>query len=107
MQEALRIAVAEARSAGANRILGMRLRIGALRGVVPDAMRFAFGIVCRGTIADGARFEIETVEGLCRCLECGIEFPCTDFFYECPSCHQLSGELRRGQELEIVALDLN
>jgi hydrogenase nickel incorporation protein HypA/HybF len=105
MTEALRMAEDAARSAGANRILKMRLRIGSLSGVVPDALRFAFDVVCHDTMAEGATLEIEALPAACWCATCQAEFECADFFNECPRCHNVSGELRRGRELDIAAVE--
>ena len=105
MTEALRMAVDAAQSAGASRVSKLRLRIGRLSGVVPDAMQFAFDVVCNGTMADGAKLEIETVPGACWCATCQAEFDCENFFNECPRCHNFSGELRRGQEMEIASVE--
>ena len=106
MQEAVRLAVETARSAGASRVLALRLRVGSLSGAVPEAMRFAFDVVCRDTIAQGASLEIEPVPAACWCAGCRREFECEDFVNECPHCHALSGELRRGRELEIASVEL-
>jgi hydrogenase nickel incorporation protein HypA/HybF len=107
MEEAVRLAVDAAKSAGANHVLALRLRVGALSGVVPDAMRFAFEVVCRDTMAAGASLEIESVPAACWCATCRAEFECADFFNECPRCHNVSGELRRGRELEIASVEMN
>jgi hydrogenase nickel incorporation protein HypA/HybF len=107
MTEALRMAVDAAKSAGASRVLKLQLRIGRLSGVVPEAMQFAFDLVCRDTMAAGARLEIETVPAVCRCATCRTEFECADFVNECPGCHNLSGELRRGRELEIASVEMD
>lgn len=107
MTEALRMAVEAAQSADARRILKLRLRIGSLSGVVPESMRFAFDVVCRGTMAEGATLEIEAVEAACWCGTCGTEFACADFFNECPRCHNFSGELRRGREMDIASVELD
>lgn len=107
MEEAVRMAVDAAKSSGANRVLALRLRVGALSGVVPEAMRFAFDVVCRDTIAAGASLEIESVPAASWCETCRAEFECADFFNECPRCHNVSGELRRGRELEIASVEMN
>jgi hydrogenase nickel incorporation protein HypA/HybF len=107
MAEAVRLAVDAAKSSGASRVLALRLRVGTLSGVVPDAMRFAFDVVCRDTMAAGASLEIESVPAACWCATCRAEFECTDFFNECPRCHNVSGELRRGRELEIASVEMN
>ena len=106
MEEAVRMAVATATSSGASRVLALRLRVGALSGVVPEAMRFAFDVVCRDTLAEGARLEIEPVPAVCWCAGCGQEFGCANFMHECPLCHNVSGELRCGRELEIAAVEI-
>jgi hydrogenase nickel incorporation protein HypA/HybF len=105
MTEALRMAVDAAQSAGATRVRKLRLRIGSLSGVVPDSLRFAFDVVCHGTMAEGATLEIEAVPAACWCATCMAEFECVDFFNECPRCHNVSGELRRGRELDIAAVE--
>jgi hydrogenase nickel incorporation protein HypA/HybF len=106
MDEAVRIAVETAKASGGRRILGLHLRVGAISGAVPDALRFAFSVVGRDTIAAGAKLEIEAVPAVCWCPRCQTEFPYADFLGECPRCHAVSGELRRGRELEIAAVEI-
>jgi len=106
MAEAVRLAVETAQSHCAARVIGLRLRVGTLSGAVPAAMRFAWDVVCRDTIADGAWLEIETVPAAGWCATCETEFACGDFLGECPTCHNLSSELRRGRELDIASVEL-
>lgn len=107
MTEAVRMAVEAAQAAGAQRITGLRLRVGRLSGAVPEAMEFAWDVVRRDTIAESARLEIESVPAVCWCASCQAEFECPDLFNECPRCHNPSGELRRGRELEIVTVEMS
>lgn len=107
MQEAVRMAVETAKASGASRVLALRLRVGRLSGAVPEAMRFAFDAVCRDTPAEGAALEIEPVTAACWCAHCRKEFDCNEFLGECPDCHAVSGELRRGRELEIAAVEVS
>jgi hydrogenase nickel incorporation protein HypA/HybF len=106
MAEALRMAEDAANSAGARRILRLRLRLGTLSGVVEDSLRFAFDVVSHETMAAGAALEIENVPAAWWCATCRTEFECADFFNECPRCHNPSGELRRGRELDIADVEL-
>jgi len=106
MTEALRMAEDAARSAGASRIRKLRLRVGTLSGVVPEALQFAFDAVRENSPAADATLEIETVRAACWCAACSAEFECADFFNECPRCHQPSGDLRRGRELEIADVEV-
>jgi hydrogenase nickel incorporation protein HypA/HybF len=107
MSEALRMAEEAAKSAGAGRISKLRLRIGTLSGVVPESMQFAFDVVSAETMAAGAALEIETVQAVCWCATCRAEFECADFFNECPRCKNPSGEIRRGREMDLAAVELD
>ena len=106
MAEAVRMAKESAQAAGASRITTLRLRIGKLSGAVPEALEFAWDVVRRGTIAETATLEIESVAAICWCATCQAEFDCQDFLNECPRCRNLSGDLRRGRELDIAAVEL-
>jgi hydrogenase nickel incorporation protein HypA/HybF len=106
MTEAVRMAVEAAQAAGGQRITELRLRVGTLSGAVPEAIQFAWDVVTEGTIAAGARLEIETVAATSWCAQCQVEFPTSKGFSECPTCHQISHELRRGRELGIVSVEL-
>lgn len=107
MAEALRLAEQAARAAGAGRIHGLRLRVGRLSGAAPEAMQFAWDVVRRGTLAAEAWLDIEIVPAVGWCAACQAEFACADYLAECPRCRNVSGELRRGRELEIAAVELS
>jgi hydrogenase nickel incorporation protein HypA/HybF len=106
IQEAVRMALDTAKARGASRVLGLRLRVGTMSGVVPEALQFAFEVVCRGTPAEGAWLQIESVPAACWCSSCAAEFECQDFLNECPRCHQPSGQLIRGRELDLTAVEM-
>ena len=107
MQSALSLALDQARQAGASRVHMIRLRIGALSGVVPDALEFAFEALAPGTPAEGAELAIEHVPARFWCATCAREFQSDDMFAECPDCHSLSGELRAGREMELASLEID
>ena len=83
------------------------LRIGALSGVEPEALRFAFDIAARGTAAEGAVLDIESVPAAVYCPRCRREFEgaAGSFIFACPSCGEFCGEIRRGRELELSRLE--
>lgn len=107
MQSALELAADRVREAGATRVHRLRLKVGALSGVVPEALRFAFDSLCPGTVTEGARLEIVSVPALCWCAHCREEFASPDFAQECPRCHEVSLELRRGLELELESMEIS
>jgi hydrogenase nickel incorporation protein HypA/HybF len=107
MQEALDLAMSEARRRGASRIHRLILRVGRLAGVEPEALAFAFDMVALGTPAAEAEFTIEQVPVVCFCLGCRQEFEPDDFIFRCPGCGELSREVRRGRELELAGLEVS
>ena len=107
MQGALNVALEQARKAGAIRVHEIRLRIGALSGVVPDALECAFEALAAGTLAEHARLTIEHVPARFWCAKCSREFQSDDMFSECPGCHTPSGELRAGREMEVASLEID
>lgn len=106
IQNTLLMAEEQAREAGAVRINEVRMRIGHLSGVVRDALEFAFDVVSRNTMAEGARLSIEEVPAVCWCDVCKEEFEAVELLYECPYCGTLSSELRRGREVELESMEI-
>jgi hydrogenase nickel incorporation protein HypA/HybF len=107
MQSALNQALREARLAGAVRVHEIRLRIGVLSGVVPDALQFAFEALTPGTPAEGALLRIEDVPARFWCAPCQREFVSPNLYAECPDCGTPSGELRAGRELELSSMEVD
>jgi len=106
MDSALTVALEQAEKAGAKRVHVVRLRIGALSGVVPEALQFAFEALAPGTAAEGGQLAIENVPARFWCAACSREFQPDDMFAECPDCHEPSGDLRAGREMEVASLEI-
>ncbi len=80
------------------------LAIGELTAVIPQALRFCFEAVTRGTVLENARLEIEQVPGRARCQRCGQEFAMPLGGARC-ACGELGFSLLAGDELKIVELE--
>src|SRR5262249_60815606 len=106
-QGALELAREHAAREGASRIHRITLRVGALAGVVPEALEFAFDVVTRGTSAEGAVLEVERVPVVCACAGCGVEFMPDAAFFVCPTCGRPSADVRGGAELELIRLEVS
>jgi hydrogenase nickel incorporation protein HypA/HybF len=107
MLNALEIAEEQARQRGATRIHRIALRVGRLAGVEPEALAFAFDMVTAGTMAEGATLAIESAPVVCLCDVCRQEFSPDDFVFACPTCGALSQDVRSGQELELIRLEVS
>jgi hydrogenase nickel incorporation protein HypA/HybF len=44
-------------------VKSVQMKVGHQAGIVPDSLEFCFGAVTEGTVAQGARLEIENVPG--------------------------------------------
>jgi hydrogenase nickel incorporation protein HypA/HybF len=106
MQSALDIVEQHAQAAGAKSIHEIRLRIGQMTGVVPEALEHAFEVLKDGTMAQGARLVVDYVPTVCWCPRCQREFESPGMFCICPGCKVPSGDLRQGRELEIASLEV-
>lgn len=107
MQSTLDIAEQQALAAGATIIHEIRLRVGQMSGVVPEALEHAFAVLKEGGMAENARLVIDYVPAVCWCSECQREFESSGMFCICSDCGTPSGEVRKGRELEIVSLEVD
>ena len=107
IQNTLEAALKTAQASGAQRIHNVRMRVGRMSGVVPEALHFAFEVARQGTLAAQAELIIESVPVTCWCDPCQLEFEDGDLLYECPRCRQVSTELRRGHELELTSVEIS
>ena len=62
-----------AERAGDARVIRVRLEIGQLSAVMPDAVRFCFDVCARNTVVEGAALEIVETPGRALCRECDRE----------------------------------
>ena len=107
MQAALESASAELHKAGAQTITRLKLRVGVLSGVVPEALDFAFEALRAGTPAAAATLEIELAPAVFRCLDCAIMTKLTVMTFTCPECAGCLVVDHGGSQLELTQLELN
>jgi hydrogenase nickel incorporation protein HypA/HybF len=93
--------------AGGARVLAVTVRVGALSGVVPAALRFAWGPATAGTFAAGSRLDLEEVPLAVWCPACQAERELPAFpRLACPLCGAPTPEVVRGRELEILSMEI-
>lgn len=93
------------RRAGGGRILALRVEVGALALVVPDALRFAFECLQPGTAAEGARLDIRVLPGKGTCRECGLEADLHDAWQRC-QCGSLEIQWQSGTDIRVVSMEV-
>ncbi|MCZ7677640.1 MAG: hydrogenase maturation nickel metallochaperone HypA [Sandaracinaceae bacterium] len=91
----------------ADRVTRVRLEIGRLTAVVPDALRFCFDVCARGTRLEGAVLEIVDVAPRARCAACGREDEIeSDLLLRC-ACGSADLSLLAGEELRIAEVEVS
>jgi hydrogenase nickel incorporation protein HypA/HybF len=104
VMEAVVATIAERIPAG--RVHVVRIEVGVLSGVVPDALAFCFDVCARGTVLEGATLQIERTRGRGRCRSCGVELALEDLLAEC-GCGSLDIEVLSGQELRVKDVEVS
>jgi hydrogenase nickel incorporation protein HypA/HybF len=79
----------------------VRVTVGMLRAVVPEALRFAYEAVVADTELAGSRIEIEELAARATCCDCGQGVPVKGFPALCPACGSARLDLRGGMELRV------
>ncbi len=105
-ESVLQILEDNAKSRDFARVKTVWLEIGGLSGVEPEAMRFAFDAVTRGTLADQARLEIIEVPGEAWCMQCCKTVQVKQRFDACPDCGGYQLQVTGGEEMRIKELEV-
>jgi hydrogenase nickel incorporation protein HypA/HybF len=83
------------------------VRVGALTGVVPDALEFAWGPATAATRLAGSALRIEVQEAVAFCPACSAERALPSIqAMRCPVCGAPVHQIVRGNELQIVGVEL-
>ena len=94
------------RHAAGRKVSIVRLRVGALRQVMPQSLDFYFEVVTRDTLCEGARLEQELVDARLRCNECGEDWVIDVPAFRCPACHGGKVVVVAGDELLVESIDV-
>lgn len=101
----MRILNERATAEGIDRIVSVRLRIGRLRGLDSRQIRNAFELFADGTVAEGARLDIDEVAVEAVCGSCGTTWTIEGWRFECPSCGSTDAETKTGRELYVESFE--
>jgi len=93
----------EHRATGVERILPP---VGPLSGVEPALLTTAFPLAAAGTVAEGARLDVEGSPVTVRCRTCGHEAEVPPNRLVCPACGDYRTEVRSGDEMLLARVEL-
>jgi len=102
----IELAEEEAEKRGA-KIEAVHLKLGALAGVVKEALLSCYEMACENTSAQGSRLIVEDVPVIIFCQTCNAQRTlATIQQFTCPDCNTPSWQVLQGKELEVVALEI-
>jgi len=107
VQSIMDILEQHAKMYNAKKVVRVSLEFGALTAVLPAAVTFAFEILSKGGIAEGAELDIEIIPIKVRCRDCGNEQTIEDYRPFCPVCSSAAVDIVEGRdEMRIVSLEI-
>lgn len=88
-------------------VSAVHLRLGALSGVVKDALLFCYEVACQDTPLQGSRLVVEEVPVAVFCPRCNERRVIESLqSFTCPQCGAPAGNVLQGRELEVFALEV-
>ncbi len=93
-----------AREQGFTRVHAVRLEIGQLAGVEAEALCFCLDSVLQGSLAEGARIEVEHTPGAGWCMHCGRTVPLAALYDPCPHCGGYQVQPTDGMQMRVKDL---
>lgn len=88
-----------------SRVTSLLIVIGEMSTVVPDCLTFAFEIMSKGSVAEGARLDFEKKPLIGKCGDCGKEFHVENYVFLCPECESRNVEILSGREFMLKSIE--
>lgn len=102
----LQVLEVEAKKQGFNQVKRVILDIGVLSGVEIPALKFAFDVVMRGSLAEDARLVINELQAQAWCMVCAESVTITARYDACPRCGSYQLQVSSGDEMRIKELEV-
>ena len=89
------------------KVSAVHLRLGALSGVVKDALLFSYEVACQDTDLAGSKLIVEDVPVVVFCPTCNDTRELVSMqSFTCPVCNTPTMNILQGKELEVYALEV-
>ncbi|MBP7867986.1 MAG: hydrogenase maturation nickel metallochaperone HypA [Acidobacteria bacterium] len=88
------------------RVTAVRVKVGPLSNVLPDALLFAWEAVVEESGLAGAELVIDETSVSAQCGSCREDFPVDDYQFSCPYCGSRQITVVSGDELEIIDVEV-
>ncbi len=93
------------RRAGERSVAHVRVRVGRLLHVHPEAFDQSFAVAAMGTVAESAATELVLLPVQARCCSCDTVWACNEMPLACSECGSVDIELVGGDELVLESIE--
>ncbi len=88
------------------RVRRVNLKVGRMSAIVPDSLRFCFGVAAENTQVADAELNIEEIDVKAQCSDCGKQWIIENPVFVCPDCSSGKVEMLSGRELDIDSIEI-
>jgi hydrogenase nickel incorporation protein HypA/HybF len=88
-------------ASGLKKISVIKIVLGELLYLMPEALNFSFQVLKKGTIADEARLLVEYKKALAQCDASNNQYSWLEHGYNCPRCKSQEIRIIQGMEMLI------
>ena len=96
-----------AKKNSAKKVTRATLEIGALSGIDPEALKLAYEVLSRSTLAEESALEIEYKPLTVCCPNCNWQGEADKFTPLCGGCGQLSVSVSGGRQMRLLSIDVD
>ncbi len=89
------------------RVRRIVLKVGHMRQVDPELLVFAFDVVSKGTLSEGAELSVLELPVVFKCNACGENVTSEATAFICLNCGSTDVELLSGMELTIESMEVD
>ncbi|HID93995.1 MAG TPA: hydrogenase maturation nickel metallochaperone HypA [bacterium (Candidatus Stahlbacteria)] len=89
-----------------SRITKVKVKVGELSGVVPEALEFSFRVIAENNKMRGAHLEIDFIPLKVKCKNCEKEFRLDFPSFVCPDCFSSDLDILAGDELFLESIEI-
>lgn len=95
------------RARDGRRVTVVDVEVGHLRQVVPQTLKYCWGLVCQGTPLEGARLRIDHIPVRLLCRDCGAHTDVAQaLVLVCEGCGGARCDVVRGEEFMVTSMDV-
>ncbi len=105
-QQMVNLALEYAKENNASKITQFTIEMSQAVDESEDSLRLHLELFARGTIAEGAQFEIQRVPVHLHCLKCGNEFSQEYLGEACPNCHSARVVPKVHDEFKLASIEI-